>query len=146
VTAPLPEIARRFFTAMGAGDTDAAMALVADDFELHLPAAPRGVPKQINGAAELAGLISNIDKTWSSVQVEIEWADSLAGDPDRGVLRAEVRATNQDGSTYRNTYLVLAETEGGLIRRWTEHYDPGPMVVAIDALRAHLKAAAAGGR
>lgn len=142
VTEPLPEQARRFFTALSQGDGETALAMVTDDFELHLPTAPKGVPKLISGRDGLAAMVGNIGNTFTDIGVRIVHADAFAGDPDRGVMQTEVTATNRDGTRYRNDYVILMERVDGLIRRWTEYYDPAPMVRTLDALRAHLKAAA----
>lgn len=134
----LPELGRAFLAALSAGDADAAVAVVAEDFLLRLPTAPRGVPKLVSGRAELAELVSKIGLTWTEVAIEDLRVDAFATDPGRGAARFTVDAANRDASRYRNEYLALVETEGGRIVRWTEYYDPEPMVAALAALRAHL--------
>lgn len=137
---PIQEQAARFFFALGKGDAATALAMITDDFELYLPTAPRGVPKLVSGRDGLTAMVGNIGATFGEIGVRIVFADALASDPDRGVMRTEVTATNRDGSTYRNDYVILVERVDGLIRRWTEYYDPAPMVQTLDALRAHLNA------
>jgi ketosteroid isomerase-like protein len=136
----LPELARAFLDGLVAADAGAVLAVAAPDLELRIPAAPRGVPRTVTGHDELAGLVAAIDRTWTSVAIDITALDTFAGDPARGVTQFTVRATNQDGTEYRNDYVALGEVAGGRIRRWTEYYDPAPMVAAIDALRAHVRA------
>jgi ketosteroid isomerase-like protein len=140
VTEPIQDQARRFFTALGQGDGETALAMVTDDFELHLPTAPKGVPKLVSGRDGLTAMVGNIGATFGEVGVRIVFADALAGDPDRGVMQTEVTATNRDGTAYRNDYVILFERVGGKLRRWTEYYDPAPMVRTLDALRAALRA------
>jgi ketosteroid isomerase-like protein len=140
---PIQDQSVRFFTALSRGDGETALAMVTDDFELHLPTAPRGVPKLISGRDGLAAMVGNIGNTFTGIDVRIVHADAFAGDPDRGVMRTEVTATNRDGTPYRNDYVILMERVDGRIRRWTEYYDPAPMVRTLDALRAALKAGTA---
>jgi hypothetical protein len=140
MTDSLVDLAARFYYALAAADTDVALALAHEDLELRIPTAPRGVPRTITGHAELAGMISNISRTWTDLTVEVTSVNAYEGDPTHGVAEAEVQATNCDGSLYRNHYIVLVETQDGLIRKWVEYYDPQPMVVAIDALRAQARA------
>lgn len=131
--------ARAFLAALAAGDTEAAAALAHPELELRLPTAPPGVLRSL-GRAELAALAANIGRTWTDVSLAVERVDAFATDPGRGVAQFRVAATNRDGSTYRNDYLAVFEIAGGLVRRWTEYYDPAPMVTALDALRAHARA------
>jgi ketosteroid isomerase-like protein len=130
------ELSRRFLMALAAGDTDAAVALAHPDLELRIPTAPKGVPKLVTGHSGLAAMVSNIDRTWTQVTVEVDRIDAFADDPDRGIAQSRVTATNVDGSRYQNTYIALIELVDGTIRSWTEYYDPEPMVAAINALRA----------
>lgn len=143
--AGLPELARAFIEGLAAGDADAVLGVAREDLQLRLPTAPRGVPRQLTGHAELAGLAGSVARTWTEVSVEIGRVDTFEGDPDRGVMQFSVHAVNHDGSRYDNDYLALAEVSDGLISRWTEYYDPGPMVAALDALRAHVRSSPAAG-
>jgi ketosteroid isomerase-like protein len=143
VTGPLLELAPRFYQALAAADTAAALALAHPELELRIPAAPKGVPSVVTGHDGLAGMISNISRTWTDLSVEVTEVHAYADDPNRGVAEAEVRATNCDGSRYANHYIVLVSVVDGLVHRWVEYYDPAPMVVAIDALRARARAASA---
>lgn len=140
MTDSLVELAPRFYYALAAADTDGALALAHRDLELQIPTAPRGVPRVVTGHEGLAGMISNISRTWTDLNVEVTEVHAYADDPNRGVAEAEVTATNCDGSRYVNHYIVLVEIADGLIRRWEEYYDPAPMVAAIDALRARARA------
>lgn len=132
-------LARGFLEALAGGDAEVATALAHPELELRLPTAPRGVPRRI-GRAELAGMVANIGRTWTDVSLRVERVDAFATDPARGVAQFGVTATNRDGGTYRNDYLAVFECADGLVRRWTEYYDPAPMVAALDALRAHVRA------
>jgi ketosteroid isomerase-like protein len=136
----LVDVARRFYDALAAADTGRALALAHRDVELHIPTAPRGVPPVVTGHDGLPGMISNISRTWTDLRVEVTEAHAYSDDPNRGVAEADVAATNRDGSLYRNHYIVLVSVVDGLVHRWVEYYDPRPMVVAIDALRAQARA------
>jgi ketosteroid isomerase-like protein len=136
----IEELARRFLSALATGDSAGAVALSHPDLELRIPTAPPGVPKLVTGHAELAALASKIGLTWTGVTLEMDRVDAFATDAARGVAQFRVIATNLDGSHYRNTYISLIELADGLIHRWTEYYDPEPMVAAINALRARVRA------
>ncbi|HTK62493.1 MAG TPA: nuclear transport factor 2 family protein [Pseudonocardia sp.] len=140
MTEPLVELAPRFYYALAAADIRGALALAHPHLELRIPTAPRGVPSVVTGHEGLAGMISNISRTWSDLEVVVTEVHAYSDDPNRGVAEADVAAVNCDGSRYRNHYIVLVEIADGLIRRWVEYYDPAPMVVAIDALRAQARA------
>lgn len=143
MTESLVDLAPRFYNALGAADAPTALALAHEDLELRIPAAPKGVPRLVTGRDGLAGMVSNITRTWTDLTIEITDVHAYEGAPGRGVLEADVEATNCDGSRYANHYVVLVEIADGLIRRWTEYYDPAPVVVAIDALRARARAGGA---
>ena len=137
----LPQVATRFIGALAEGDLETVLALADPGLELTIATAPRGVPRTVRGPEQLAALVGAIDRTWTQVRLREVQAHAFADDPQRGVVQFLVEASNRDGSPYRNPYVALVRTSGGLIARWTEYYDPAPMVVAIDALRAHARAA-----
>jgi ketosteroid isomerase-like protein len=144
MTESLVDLAPRFYNALGDADAEAALALAHEDMEMRIPAAPKGVPRLVTGRDGLAGMISNITRTWSDLSVEITDVHAYADEPNRGILEADVEATNCDGSRYANHYVVLVEILDGLIHRRTEYYDPTPVMGAIDALRAQARAASGG--
>lgn len=130
------DVLRRFVEALGRGDEATVLAQVSDEFVLTINTAPRGVPRVVTGKAELAGLVGNIARTWRQLEVARIETHEYADDPNRGIVEYDVVATNLDGSEYRNTYVALGTVADGLITTFREYYDPQPMVVAIDALRA----------
>ena len=92
MTDSLVDLAPRFYSALAAADTDVALALAHEDFELLIPAAPRDVPRTITGRAELAGMISNISRTWTDLTVEVTEVHAYSDGPSRGIAEAQVVA------------------------------------------------------
>jgi ketosteroid isomerase-like protein len=136
----LPILATRFVHALAEGDRDTVLALAGPGLELTIATAPRGVPRIVSGPEQLTALVGAVGLTWTKVRLCDVQAHAFADDPTRGVAQFVVEAVNRDGSAYHNPYVALVQTEDALITRWTEYYDPAPMVVALDALRAHTRA------
>jgi ketosteroid isomerase-like protein len=134
------EVIHRFVAALGRADAETALANVADNFELTIHTAPRGVPRTISGKEELAALVGNIGHTWTQVRIPRIEVHPFADDSARALAEYDVAATNHDDTGYRNGYIAIGHVERGLITRFDEYYDPEPMIQAINALRAHVRA------
>ena len=137
-------VAERLVTAFASGDLRAVMAELAEDFVMEMPAAPPGAERVIRGRAEIAALVGHVSTTWKGVELTRFAAHSLVDDPDRVLAEYALVGTNLDDSTYRNEYTSLITVRDGKATRFVEFFDPDPIVVALDALRAHLRTVSTG--
>jgi ketosteroid isomerase-like protein len=133
---------REFVSAMGTGDEQKALALTSPDVEFLIMTVPegrvltadgrdlfRGVQRQISGHVQLAKLVSSVSMTYQSLTVQ-----NFRGVADGSSLAAEFGAVGETalGNPYVNSYCAFADLdESGLITRYREYLDPGPLAGVI---------------
>ena len=133
-------VSRRLIQAFAAGDLTAVLAEISDEFVMEMPAAPRGAQRVISGQREVAALVGHVTTTWKGVRLLRLEVHPLADDPTRVLAEYALEGTNLDDSTYRNDYTSVITVRDGKAVRFVEYFDPAPIVQALDALRAHLRA------
>lgn len=109
----------------GTMDLDALAARLADDVVMELPFAPAGYARQHRGREAVVRFQRAAARSFSTFAMTV---DRILLTAAPHVVVAEhhsdgVAATT--GRPYRNRYVTIFELDGdGLVRRWTEYYDP----------------------
>jgi uncharacterized protein len=113
-------------------DVDALADHLAADIVMELPFAPTGYAREHVGKDAAVKFQRAAARSFSTFSMTI---DRILETTDAHVVVAEhhsdgVAATS--GRPYRNRYLTIFELDdAGLVRRWTEYYDPNVVTDAF---------------
>jgi len=115
---------------LGQGRWDDWIALWAEDGELDFPFAPAGRQRVYRGRAEILAYMKA-----ASGKMIIEGVERArlfpAQDPAVAVAEFTIRGhAVADGAPYNQSYVLVFETEDGLLKRYREYWNP---LVSIDA-------------
>lgn len=111
-----------FLDHLGAGNINDWMALQSPDVSAETPFAPRGQPRQFEGAHEVR---QRFGGTRDRMQA-LEFYDREIHAPTNGPIVATCRSRGitGDGSHYENSYCWLFTIGDGCITNWVQYYDP----------------------
>ncbi|HEY9412553.1 MAG TPA: nuclear transport factor 2 family protein [Jiangellaceae bacterium] len=133
VAAPLPASAwilepatasvRRYLDALTRLDFDAMLDEVAEDVVVLLPPAPEGLPRRIEGKANLAAFLPLLGTLWTEIEFS---TPDVRGERDRDRVVAEYTAvgTFTNGQPYHQTYANLFRVHDCKIVETKEFFDP----------------------
>jgi uncharacterized protein len=121
---PATLIAREFIQRLEAKDLNGASQLLAQDVVFELPFQLPGNQSRYEGSSAFLAFLSDIFNTFSQVDfVNIRFYQTI--DPNRVIVEAEgnfvVAAT---GAPYRNTYIIVCETNGRTLTTIREYNNP----------------------
>ncbi len=125
VTRTAVELVRELLALSGAMDVDGLAAHLADAVVMTLPYAPDDYAREHVGKAAVVKFQRAAARSFSSFSMT---TDRVIETTDPNVVVAEhhsdgIAATT--GRPYRNRYVTIFELDdSGLVRRWTEYYDP----------------------
>lgn len=116
-------VARAFFNTLVIKDRDALLSLWHEDGIQEMPFAPEGVPRQINGHAELRTFWSAVfdgvaEIAFSSIELRAMDDPSVVLSQHQG----SVKLTN--GTRYDNQYVSIFYLRGARIAAYREYFDP----------------------
>lgn len=117
------ELLRAWCVALEARDTEGQIALLADDAVLHAPYAPAGVPRRVDGKAQIAPLlrmVGGLFETYTLTTQDLHATDAL--DLAFGTAHAEI--TLAGGAPYTQDLVFVVRARHGLIFEYTEYLDP----------------------
>lgn len=105
------------------GEFDQFPGTIAEDFVLHLPFVPPGVPSEIRGREKVREVLLETVKgrsriTFSDVKI------MRTEDPELAVSTANGEATMANGNIYRNSYVFFTRIRNGEVLEHTEYLNP----------------------
>ncbi len=117
------ELAHAWVNNFAEGNFDHFPGEVAPNFILRLPFLPEGIPNEYKGRdtaqAVLAGSAERRSKLQFSDVVILKTED-----PELVVITARAQATLDDGSLYKNEYIMLTRIRGNTVLEHTEYLNP----------------------
>jgi ketosteroid isomerase-like protein len=123
-------VVSQYQTLLGQGRWNDWIALWAEDGELDFPFAPAGRQRVYRGRDEILRYMRA-----ASGKMVIEAVESVrlipAQDPAVAMAELTIRGRSAaDGAPYNQSYVLVFETEDGLLKRYREYWNP---LVSIDA-------------
>jgi len=123
-------VVTQYQTLLGLGRWDDWIALWADDGQLDFPFAPAGRQRTYRGREEILRYMRA-----ASGKMVIEGVEGVrlipAQDPAIAMVELTIRGhAADDGAPYNQSYVLVFETENGLLKRYREYWNP---LVSIDA-------------
>ncbi|MBP1687326.1 MAG: hypothetical protein H6Q33_3469 [Deltaproteobacteria bacterium] len=116
-------LVRRFFMAMGQGDRQGLMAMLAEDARWVIPqAAPAHAGTHVGRMKIVDIMLGSMPKMFMPGTTRME-IHAMIADGDYVVVPARVRATTPQARQYDNEYVFIFRIADGLVRELHEHLD-----------------------
>jgi hypothetical protein len=127
------KVIAQFLQFLSRGSLSSWSELWADDAVQLMPYAPEGFPKRLDGRARI---VRHYENVLANKVDGVRFTDILIfGSADARYAYAQYRGESVNRSTgkaYRQQYAGMFEFENGLIRTWTEYFNPLPFIDAYD--------------
>lgn len=126
------ELEAAFLDHFAEGEFEQFPGTIAEDFVLHLPYVPPGVPNEIRGREKVREVLLETVKgrskiTFSDVKI------MRTEDSELVVATANGEATMANGNTYRNSYVFFTRIRDGEVLEHTEYLNPLQVIAAAEA-------------
>ncbi len=119
----LAAVTGRFFDLLGRGDTDAWLALIADDCVVDTPFAPEGRPRHFEGIDEIRTRFADARARMDHL-VFLDAEHHQTQDPEVCFVVNRSEGSFPDGRAYANRYCWRFTVRDGMVAAWTEWFDP----------------------
>ncbi len=122
-------VAERFYAAIEADDSDAILALCADDMEVVYPGAGQlAYGGTWAGRDGVAGFLDAHDAAEEILEFDV--SEMLAEDARVAVFGTFRGRARPDGGEWSTRFVHALTISGGLVRRWEAYFDTAAAVAA----------------
>ncbi len=123
-------LVRQWLEVMPEGRFDLLPGRIAEDFVLHLPFAPPGVPEEFRGREVAAKVLSSSAASRSPLAFE-NLQVLRTEDAELFVATASASAVMASGKLYANSYVIFVRLRDGQVIEHTEYLNPLKVIEAM---------------
>lgn len=123
-------LVREWLDITAMGPAEAWDGKASDDLVIRLPYAPPGVQEEMRG---FAAARENLSHHWGTKK-SFEWHDvaiRATDEPGLYVTTARSEVELNDGTPYRNSYVMLTRVRDGKVVEHSEYFNPLPVLEMI---------------